>query len=220
MIAQLEGTLLYRGLDHIVVSVGGVGFHVIVSLHTLATLTETGKTVRLFTQLHVREDALTLFGFANEDERTAFELCLSVQGVGPKVAMAILSTLEPHALAAAVRQGDHARLQRVPGVAAAGSITLRTAQGDTQRGILRVQVMGYEPGRPGGPSAIASGRGLGGTRHEIVVEFLLKLGGAARRKKVLDHFTNGAARRRLARRTCSNPARAHRKSCRRHRARM
>lgn len=116
MIAQLEGTLLYRGLDHIVVSVGGVGFHVIVSLHTLATLTETGKTVRLFTQLHVREDALTLFGFANEDERTAFELCLSVQGVGPKVAMAILSTLEPHALAAAVRQGDHARLQRVPGV--------------------------------------------------------------------------------------------------------
>ena len=116
MIAQLEGTLLHRGLDHVVVNVGGVGFRVIVSLPTLSTLSEVGKPVRLFTQLHVREDALTLFGFATEDERTAFELCLSVQGVGPKVAMAILSTLEPHALAAAVRQGDHARLQRVPGV--------------------------------------------------------------------------------------------------------
>ena len=116
MISQLEGTLLYRGLDHVVLSVGGVGFHVIVSLPTLATLTEVGGKARLFTQLHVREDALTLFGFATEDERTAFELCLSVQGVGPKVGMAILSTLEPLQLAAAVRSGDHARLQRVPGV--------------------------------------------------------------------------------------------------------
>jgi putative ABC transport system permease protein len=61
-------------------------------------------------------------------------------------------------------------VQRVPGVAAAGSITLRTAEAHTQRGILRVQVMGYEPGRPGGPSAIASGRGLGGTRHEMVAD--------------------------------------------------
>jgi len=61
-------------------------------------------------------------------------------------------------------------VQRVPGVAAAGSITLRTAEAHTQRGILRVQVMGYEPGRPGGPSGIASGRGLGGTRHEMVAD--------------------------------------------------
>lgn len=59
---------------------------------------------------------------------------------------------------------------RVPGVAAAGSITLRTAEAHTQRGIIRVQVMGYEPGRPGGPSGIASGRGLGGTRHEMVAD--------------------------------------------------
>jgi Holliday junction DNA helicase RuvA len=116
MIAQLTGTLVEKGIDHVVVDVGGVGLRVTVSLQTLAELPAAASAVRLLTYLLVREDALTLYGFAVEHERTAFELCLGVQQVGPKLAMSILSTLSPEELAAAVRAGDHARLQRIPGV--------------------------------------------------------------------------------------------------------
>src|SRR4029077_16578960 len=72
--------------------------------------------ISLHTHLQVREDALTLFGFATVEERTAFELCISVQQVGPKLAMSILSALDAGELAQAVRAGDHARLRRIPGV--------------------------------------------------------------------------------------------------------
>lgn len=116
MIAQLRGTLIEKTIDRVVVDVGGVGLRVIVSLQTLSELPLTGTAVRLLTHLLVREDALTLYGFLAEEERAAFELCLSVQQVGPKLAMSILSTLTSEQLAAAVRAGDHARLQRIPGV--------------------------------------------------------------------------------------------------------
>ncbi len=116
MIAQLRGTLAQRGLDHVVIDVGGVGLRVTVSLQTLAELPAVGGAAQLLTHLIVREDALTLFGFSTEDERTAFELCMTVQQVGPKLAMSILSTLSPRQLAIAVAAEDVARLQRIPGV--------------------------------------------------------------------------------------------------------
>jgi Holliday junction DNA helicase RuvA len=116
MIAQVRGTLIDKGADHVVVEVGGIGYRVTVSLQTLAALPSTGEAARLLTHLQVREDALTLFGFASDEERAAFELCISVQQVGPKLAMSILSILTPQELAAAVARGDHARLQRIPGV--------------------------------------------------------------------------------------------------------
>jgi Holliday junction DNA helicase RuvA len=116
MIASLSGALAEKGIDHVVVEVGGVGLRVTVSLQTLASLPQAGNPVRLVTYLGVREDALTLYGFADEDERTAFELCIGVQQVGPKLAMSILSTLTPQELALAVRAGDHARLTRISGV--------------------------------------------------------------------------------------------------------
>jgi Holliday junction DNA helicase RuvA len=116
VIASLEGTVKERGLDHVVLDVGGVGLRVAVSLHTLARVPEVGRRASLLTHLQVREDALTLYGFATPEERVAFELCVSVQQVGPKLAMAILSALDAPALAEAVRAGDHSRLRRVPGV--------------------------------------------------------------------------------------------------------
>jgi Holliday junction DNA helicase RuvA len=116
VIAQLKGTLIEKGIDQVVVDVGGVGLRLTVSLQTLAELPATGSPVQLVTHLQVREDALTLFGFGSVEERAAFELCIGVQQVGPKLAMSILSTFTPGELAQAVRGGDHARLQRIPGV--------------------------------------------------------------------------------------------------------
>jgi holliday junction DNA helicase RuvA len=116
MIASLRGLILEKGYDHVLVEVGGVGLRVTVSLSTLAALRDTGSEARLLTYLQVREDALTLFGFATPEERLAFEQCISVQQVGPKLAMSILSTLSPSELAAAVRAEDVARLRKIPGV--------------------------------------------------------------------------------------------------------
>ena len=116
MISHLKGTLADKGIDHVVVDVGGVGLRVTVSLQTLAELPPVGGPVQLLTQMIVREDALTLYGFLTAEERSAFELCLTVQQVGPKLAMSILSSLTPPELALAVANEDVARLQRVPGV--------------------------------------------------------------------------------------------------------
>jgi len=116
MLARLRGTLAEKSIDQVIVDVGGVGFRVAVSLQTLAELPAVNQPVTLLTYLQVREDALTLFGFATDEERTAFELCIGVQMIGPKLAMNILSSLAPHELGAAVRAGDHARLTRIPGI--------------------------------------------------------------------------------------------------------
>jgi Holliday junction DNA helicase RuvA len=116
MIALLRGVLADKGIDHVLVDVNGVGYRVAVSLNTLAALPAVGATATLHTELIVREDSLSLVGFASVDERTAFHLVTSVQGIGPKLAMSILSTLDAGALGAAVRDGDHARLTRIPGI--------------------------------------------------------------------------------------------------------
>jgi Holliday junction DNA helicase RuvA len=116
MIAQLRGTLAKKAIDHVLIDVAGVGFRVGVSLQTLAALPAVGAVAELYTQLIVREDALLLVGFATLEEEAAFELVTSVQGIGPKLAMSILSTLQVSELAAAVRVSDHARLVRIPGI--------------------------------------------------------------------------------------------------------
>jgi len=116
MIAQLRGTLVDKGVDHVIVDVGGVGFRVAVSLTTLALLPPVGAAALVHTELIVREDSLSLVGFATVDERAAFDLVTGVQGIGPKLAMSILSTLDAGELARAVRDGDHARLVRIPGI--------------------------------------------------------------------------------------------------------
>lgn len=116
MIAQLQGALVDKGLDSVVVDVGGVGYLVSVSLTTLQALPPAGQSARLYTYLLVREDALNLYGFATLDEKQVFERCLSVSGVGPKLALAALSGLGPQDLADAIVRGEVARLQRIPGI--------------------------------------------------------------------------------------------------------
>jgi len=116
MIAMLRGEVALRCDDHIVVLCSGVGYRAAVSAETLRHVPPAGKEVTLHTHLIAREDALTLYGFATEQERELFLMLLAVQAVGPKVALAVLSTLRPRELVVALAAGDAARLQAVPGI--------------------------------------------------------------------------------------------------------
>ena len=115
MISSLRGKVLAIGLDHAVVEVGGVGFAVQATPATLASL-RRGEEATLATTLVVREDSLTLFGFADPDARELFGLLQTVSGVGPRLAMATLAVLEPDRLRAALADGNLSVLTQVPGV--------------------------------------------------------------------------------------------------------
>ena len=116
MIARLTGTLAETAPDHVVIDVNGVGYLVLASGRTLDALGPIGSDVMLLTELQVREDGWTLFGFGSAGEREAFRQLTSVQGVGGRVALAILSVLDPSELAAAVSRGDKAMVARANGV--------------------------------------------------------------------------------------------------------
>lgn len=119
MIRAVRGTVLQRGKDYLIVEVGsaagGMGFKISTPEPT-ASQVRDGDAVQLHTYLQVREDALALFGFASEEELTTFELLLSVNGVGPRVALATLSTLTPDALQLAIANDEPALIARVPGI--------------------------------------------------------------------------------------------------------
>ena len=116
MIARLSGTVWSVGEDHVVLRAGGLGFQVYAPSDVLAQLEGVGQPVELFTHLHVRENDLTLYGFLTEEELALFRLLLSVSGVGPKVALALLGTVSPDALRQAVVQEEPGLLSRVPGI--------------------------------------------------------------------------------------------------------
>jgi Holliday junction DNA helicase RuvA len=116
MIASLSGTLAAMGKDFVVLRVGGVGFRVFVPQSLLESLTGSGQEITLFTHLHVRENDLSLYGCGSEEEQSLFALLLGVSGIGPKVALAILSSLPPEQLRMALAQEDVATLARVPGI--------------------------------------------------------------------------------------------------------
>jgi Holliday junction DNA helicase RuvA len=116
MIALVTGEVAVRRGDHVVVSCGGVGYRLAVSAETLRHVPRVGESTTLFTHLVVREDALSLYGFATEEERDLFLLLLGVQSVGPKMALAVLSGGSPRELLGAVASGDTARLVAVPGI--------------------------------------------------------------------------------------------------------
>jgi Holliday junction DNA helicase RuvA len=116
VIALLRGEVALRREDHVVVLCGGTGYRAAVSAETLRAVPPVGEEVTLHTHLIAREDALTLYGFASEEERELFLMLLSVQAVGPKVALAVLSSARPRELVAALAAGDAARLQTVPGI--------------------------------------------------------------------------------------------------------
>jgi Holliday junction DNA helicase RuvA len=116
MIARLTGTLAETAADNAVLDVAGVGYLVHASAKTLAAIGPAGGTVMLYTELQVREDAMTLFGFGSQSERDWFRLLTGVQGVGGKVALAILSILAPEELVQAIGRQDKAMVARASGV--------------------------------------------------------------------------------------------------------
>ena len=116
MIARLTGTLAEIIADSAVLDVAGVGYQVLASARTLDAIGPIGGTVMLLTEMQVREDSMTLFAFGTAGERESFRHLTSVQGVGGRVALAILSVLDPAELAAAVSRGDKAMVARANGV--------------------------------------------------------------------------------------------------------
>ncbi|HDR15299.1 MAG TPA: Holliday junction branch migration protein RuvA [Desulfobacteraceae bacterium] len=116
MIAYLTGVITSRTTNTVVVDVGGVGYEVVVPLSTFYSLPEAQREVGLHIYTHVREDAIVLFGFATEIEKRLFMMLISVSGIGPRLAVNILSGIGPHDFLSAVAGGDAVRLQAIPGV--------------------------------------------------------------------------------------------------------
>jgi len=116
VIAHLRGRISEKHPNRVIVDVGGVGYDVLVPLSTFYGLSEAGGDIALRIHTHVREDALQLFGFATVLEQELFERLISVSGIGPKVALGVLSGIEPQELIRAIERGDLARLTAIPGV--------------------------------------------------------------------------------------------------------
>jgi Holliday junction DNA helicase RuvA len=116
MIAHLRGRLLSKHPNQAIVEAGGVGYDVTITVPTFSDLPASGSEVALFIHTHVREDALSLFGFLRAAEKQLFEKLLQVSGIGPKLAITILSGMAATEMVGAIRSGDVARLTRIPGI--------------------------------------------------------------------------------------------------------
>jgi len=116
MIGRLRGTLVARRPEVVVLEVGGVGYELAVTPRSLAELPSIGEEIVLHTHLHVREDAMTLFGFTDETQQHWFRILLGAPGIGPKVALAMLATMDPEQLLTAIANDDVDALTAVPGI--------------------------------------------------------------------------------------------------------
>jgi len=116
MIALINGKIAYKGISSIVVDVSGVGYRIFIPLTTYYELPEAGKPVTLHVHTHVKQDAINLFGFYTIQERDLFQLMISVSGIGPKIAMNILSGIAANDLLQAISRGDLGKLISIPGV--------------------------------------------------------------------------------------------------------
>lgn len=116
MIAHLRGRLLAKHPNQAIVEAGGVGYDVAISVPTFSELPAAGSEVALHVHTHVREDALALFGFLRLEEKQLFERLISVSGIGPKLAITILSGMATAEMVGAIRGGDVAKLTRIPGI--------------------------------------------------------------------------------------------------------
>ncbi|MGI9002012.1 MAG: Holliday junction branch migration protein RuvA [Pseudonocardia sp.] len=166
MISSVRGEVLAIGLDHAVVEVGGVGLTVYATPVTLAGL-RRGERARLATALVVREDSLTLFGFATDDERELFGLLQTVSGIGSRIALATLAVLDPDALRRALVDSDLTTLTRVPGIGRKGA----------ERLVLELRDKVAAPAATAATPAAANGAN---PRRAHVVEALVGLGFTAR----------------------------------------
>ena len=116
MIAFLRGRLLEKHPNQVIVETAGVGYDVVIPISTFSALPEAGSEVKLRIHTHVREDALSLFGFLTSDEKTIFEKLISVSGIGPTLAIKVLSGMATSNLTTAIRNGHVEQLVRIPGV--------------------------------------------------------------------------------------------------------
>ncbi len=116
MFEYISGTLEHAGVDYCVVDVHGIGFRLNTSARVAASIGSKGDKVRLYTFLNVKEEELSLFGFGSKEELAAFEMLITVSGVGPKVAQAVLNTLTPSEFCLAVATGDYKAISRSKGV--------------------------------------------------------------------------------------------------------
>ncbi len=116
MIAHLRGQILSKTPNAVVVDCGGVGYELAISVATYTELRDVGAEARLHVHTHVREDALLLFGFHELAEKRLFEKLLTISGIGPKLAITVLSGISAERLVGAIRGGDHATLTKIPGI--------------------------------------------------------------------------------------------------------
>lgn len=116
MIASVSGEVLHKDLESIVIEAAGVGYLLSVSAQTLELSPAIGSRAVLHTEMVVREDSMQLYGFASVDERALFRLLISVNGVGPKVALSVLSSMDVADVETALITGDHEKFQKVPGI--------------------------------------------------------------------------------------------------------
>ena len=166
MISSVCGVVLSAGLDSVVIDVGGVGLMLHTTAGTAASLSPGGKAL-LATTLVVREESLTLYGFADEDERTVFNLVQTVSGVGPRLALAMLAIHTPDGLRQAVGGGDLAALTKVPGIGKKGA----------ERIVLELR---DKIGMPSGASTSSTSRPAVADWSEQVREALVGLGWSLR----------------------------------------
>ena len=163
MIASVRGEVLEIGLDHAVIEAAGVGYRLNTTPGTLATL-RRGEESRLLTSMIVREDSMTLYGFADTETRDLFGLLQTVSGVGPRLAMAVLAVLEPEALRKALAEGNITALTRVPGIGKRGAERMIVELRD------KVEAVPTAAGLPGAPSGAST------AVRDQVVEALTGLG--------------------------------------------
>ncbi|BDT90233.1 MULTISPECIES: Holliday junction branch migration protein RuvA [Nocardia] len=168
MIASVRGEVLEIALDHAVIEAAGVGYRLNATPSTLAGLTR-GEETRLYTAMIVREDSMTLYGFADTEARDLFGLLQTVSGVGPRLAMAVLAVLEPEALRKALAESNVAALTRVPGIGKRGAERMVVELRD------KVNLVPVPSGAPGSTAAAVVT-----PVREQVAEALVGLGFAAR----------------------------------------
>ena len=171
MIASVRGPVAHVGLDHVVVEVGGIGMLVHTTPATAAAC-RRGSEASLATSLVVREDSLTLFGFAGADERDMFVTLQTVSGVGPRLALAMLSVMGPDQLAAALSTGDSKALTTIPGIGAKSAERLVLE--------LRDKVGAVRAGGPTASGGVTTGPGGREPWRGQVTEALVGLGWSAK----------------------------------------
>jgi Holliday junction DNA helicase RuvA len=141
MIAAVRGEVMVRRADHVVIDAGGVGYRLAVSAETLKAVPATGREAFLHAELISRDDSLSLFGFASEEERDLFGELISVSGIGPKVALAVLSGGPVRELLRAIAAGDAKRFQAVPGIGKRTSERIIVELREKVAGALEEEVM-------------------------------------------------------------------------------